>query len=89
MPANYADNRCGALNGSAIVTNDDDVPIWIDADGKVVVDPNGAISIPIADRADSNVFLDEDAPQSDPPLAYCMVAKEDSDPIVLRPVGTP
>ena len=82
---NYPNPKCMNVNGNAVVVRDVngvDERIWIDAGGEVVPDQGSAI---VGDAADGQQVLGSDAPKSETDLAYCMVAKPTSTPIVIRP----
>lgn len=85
MPAELESGRCGRLNGKAVIVDEDGNPVLIDDEGRaVVVDEGGAVVVdePAEEGADDS--LPDDAQESVTPLAYCMVAKPDSAPIVIR-----
>lgn len=85
MPNDFESEQCGRINGNASVL-DEGNPVLIDDEGTaIVVDEGGAIVVDEAADAGDDVELPDDSQQSDTELAYCMVAEEDSDPIVIRP----
>ena len=86
MPAEHASERCGRLNGNAIVVNEDQNPVLTDDEGgAVVVDEGGAVVVDAGADATDDQTLPPDAQTSNTPLAYCMVAEPDAAPLVIRP----
>ncbi len=81
----YPNGSCKNVNGNAVVVNALNERIWIDAGGEVVPDQGSAIVADEEAAAGSDQPLDSEAPTSGTKLAYCMVAKPGSDPVVIRP----
>lgn len=84
MPDDYDSDRCGRLNGNATVINDEDKRILVDQGGSVVVDASGTIEFDETADPGDDEELPDDSPLSTKDLAYCVVATETSDPIVVR-----
>ncbi|MGI9237834.1 MAG: hypothetical protein ACR2QZ_10585 [Woeseiaceae bacterium] len=84
MPESFDSDRCGRLNGSATVINDEDKRIEVDQGGAIVVDASGTIDLDESADAGNDQELPDDSPLSTTELAYCIVATEASEPVVVR-----
>lgn len=87
MSADDDPDRCVRDNTDARVRNDAGQPVQIDEGGAVVVDEGGSVVVDAADAEGtlSTSSLPDGDPHSNSPLVYCMVAKADSEPIVIGP----
>ena len=84
MPESYASDRCGRLNGRATVIDDTGKRVEVDQGGAIVVDASGSVSFDKSANAGEDQKLPDDSPVSETELAYCVVATESSDPVVIR-----